>query len=162
MFLQALAAQLAAAQERARLAQEAARLRERDRRQVRAELAQLRPLLGRDRLVYRSAAMEEVLATVRQVAGSDATVLITGESGTGKELVAASLDAAVRAGPAVGDTDTETDSLSRARDLLLAEVLARAPAGSAAGPALMGITRPTFAKWADRVRSRGASSGGES
>lgn len=91
VFLQALAAQLAAAQERARLIQEAARLRERDRRQVRTELAQLRPLLGSDRLVYRSSAMEEILATARQVADSDATVLITGESGTGKELVARTL-----------------------------------------------------------------------
>jgi PAS domain S-box-containing protein len=39
-------------------------------------------------LVGRSAAVRKVVDTVRRVAASDATVLITGESGTGKELVA--------------------------------------------------------------------------
>jgi two-component system nitrogen regulation response regulator GlnG len=39
-------------------------------------------------IVGRSSAMQEVFKLVGQVAGSDATVLITGESGTGKELVA--------------------------------------------------------------------------
>ena len=39
-------------------------------------------------LVFRSAAMSELMEGVQQAAPSDATVLITGESGTGKELVA--------------------------------------------------------------------------
>ncbi len=39
-------------------------------------------------IVGRSEPMQEVFKLIGQVAGSDATVLITGESGTGKELVA--------------------------------------------------------------------------
>ncbi|MFN0069008.1 MAG: sigma-54-dependent transcriptional regulator [Limisphaerales bacterium] len=41
-----------------------------------------------DGIIGSSAAMREVLDTVRQVADSRATVLIRGESGTGKELIA--------------------------------------------------------------------------
>ncbi len=41
--------------------------------------------------VGRSAAVRKIVDTVRRVAASDATVLITGESGTGKELVARAL-----------------------------------------------------------------------
>ena len=41
-----------------------------------------------DRIVGRSAAMQEVYKAIGRVAGQDVTVLITGESGTGKELVA--------------------------------------------------------------------------
>lgn len=41
-------------------------------------------------LVHRSKSMKELMLQVQQVAGSDATVLITGESGTGKELVSRS------------------------------------------------------------------------
>jgi two-component system, NtrC family, response regulator AtoC len=43
---------------------------------------------GLERLIGHSPAMEEIFETVKQVAPSRATVLITGESGTGKELVA--------------------------------------------------------------------------
>jgi transcriptional regulator with PAS, ATPase and Fis domain len=39
-------------------------------------------------LVGRSAAIRRIVDTIRRVAASDTTVLITGESGTGKELVA--------------------------------------------------------------------------
>jgi len=39
-------------------------------------------------IIYRSAAMKNVLQLAAKVAPSDSTVLITGESGTGKELIA--------------------------------------------------------------------------
>ena len=43
---------------------------------------------GVGEMLGRSAQMQDIFATIRQVAPSKATVLITGESGTGKELVA--------------------------------------------------------------------------
>ena len=43
---------------------------------------------GLESLLGRSAAMEEIFETIRQVAPSRATVLIQGETGTGKELLA--------------------------------------------------------------------------
>ncbi len=46
-----------------------------------------------DRIVGTSAAIRQMKATIRQVASSDATVLIEGESGTGKELVADAVQA---------------------------------------------------------------------
>jgi two-component system, NtrC family, response regulator AtoC len=46
-----------------------------------------------DRMIGRSPAMERVLETIRQVAPSKATVLITGESGTGKEVAAKAIHA---------------------------------------------------------------------
>jgi len=46
---------------------------------------------GQDEIVAVSRAMQQVLATVAQLATTDSTVLITGESGTGKELVARAL-----------------------------------------------------------------------
>ena len=39
-------------------------------------------------LIGRSPVMQKLLATIKRVAATDSTVLITGESGTGKELVA--------------------------------------------------------------------------
>ncbi|MGH9389982.1 MAG: sigma-54-dependent transcriptional regulator, partial [Vicinamibacteria bacterium] len=44
-----------------------------------------------DEMVGTSAALERVREQVRQVAGTDATVLILGETGTGKELIARSV-----------------------------------------------------------------------
>ena len=41
-----------------------------------------------DGLIYKSRAMNEIMAVVPKMAESESTVLITGESGTGKELVA--------------------------------------------------------------------------
>src|SRR6185436_4153216 len=49
---------------------------------------QLDTKFGMENIVGESPGMREVFDTVRQVAPSRATVLITGESGTGKELVA--------------------------------------------------------------------------
>ncbi len=43
---------------------------------------------GLERLIGHSPVMEEIFDTVKQVAPSRASVLITGESGTGKELIA--------------------------------------------------------------------------
>jgi len=48
---------------------------------------------GVDRLVGSSAALHRVLDIVKQVAPTDATVLVRGETGTGKELVASTLHA---------------------------------------------------------------------
>jgi len=42
-------------------------------------------------IIGRNAAMQEVFESIRLVAGTGSTVLITGESGTGKELVAAAV-----------------------------------------------------------------------
>ena len=49
---------------------------------------QLDSKYGLENIIGRSAPMQEVFDTIRQVAVSRATVLIQGESGTGKELVA--------------------------------------------------------------------------
>jgi two-component system, NtrC family, response regulator AtoC len=54
----------------------------------RALREQLEARYGLENFVGKSAALEEVLDTVRQVAPSRANVLIQGETGTGKELVA--------------------------------------------------------------------------
>ncbi len=48
---------------------------------------------GLETMIGRSAVMEDVFDTIRQVAPTRATVLIEGESGTGKELVASALHA---------------------------------------------------------------------
>ena len=61
------------------------------------EIRELRETLdarpGYPILIYRSAAMRNLLAMVRQVAPLDTTVLIEGESGTGKELIAKKIHA---------------------------------------------------------------------
>jgi DNA-binding NtrC family response regulator len=49
---------------------------------------QLDAKYGMENIIGKSPVMEDVLAVVRQVAPTRATVLVTGESGTGKELVA--------------------------------------------------------------------------
>ena len=57
----------------------------RDAERLNRELS-MQGLLGN--LVGKSKVMQEVFSLIRQVAPSNATVLITGESGTGKEMVA--------------------------------------------------------------------------
>ena len=78
---------------RAKLAQglEVARVKQ-ERTRLAAENQLLReeawPRLPLGSMVGESPAMQSVFATVRKVAPTDSSVLITGESGTGKELVA--------------------------------------------------------------------------
>jgi len=59
------------------------------------EMAQLRrELAGRyefENIISQDAKMREIFATIRRVAATDTTVLVTGETGTGKELVARAL-----------------------------------------------------------------------
>jgi DNA-binding NtrC family response regulator len=61
-------------------------------RALRDENRQLRAELGRvyrfDNIIGRSAAMQEIFATIERVAPTRATVLIAGESGSGKDLIA--------------------------------------------------------------------------
>ena len=88
IFFRALAGQLAVTLDRARLADQERIHQEQERRRLRTELKELRRALQQARLVYRSAELDAILTTLRRVAPSDATLLITGESGTGKELLA--------------------------------------------------------------------------
>jgi DNA-binding NtrC family response regulator len=64
-------------------------------RSIHEENTQLKNRLGEtfsfSTIIGKSAAMQEMFATLSMVAPTDATVLITGESGTGKELVANAL-----------------------------------------------------------------------
>jgi two-component system, NtrC family, response regulator AtoC len=66
--------------------------KELDVRNLREENISLREALGRryefKNIVARSAAMQEVLATVERVAPTHSTVLLGGESGVGKDLIA--------------------------------------------------------------------------
>jgi len=61
-------------------------------RALRDENRKLREELGRlyefDNIIGRSAAMQEIFATIERVAPTNATVLLAGESGTGKDLIA--------------------------------------------------------------------------
>jgi DNA-binding NtrC family response regulator len=69
--------------------------RELERRELRREAeglrARLRERRSMHRLVGSSPAMQRVVDVVLQVAGTQASILITGESGTGKELVASAI-----------------------------------------------------------------------
>ncbi len=91
IFLRALASQLAVALDRARLSELEKKRQETAQRKLKAELNELRQALQQAKLVYRSQEMDNLLATARRVAPTDATILIAGESGTGKELLARTL-----------------------------------------------------------------------
>lgn len=73
--------------EQIRKAREHHRLRL-ENRELRDRLADAGEISG---IIGNCAAMQDVLKQVRQVAATDATVMIQGESGTGKELVARAL-----------------------------------------------------------------------
>jgi hydrogenase-4 transcriptional activator len=88
VFLDALATQVALALDRARLTERQRLREEQERLRLEEEVEELRSVLRRTRILYRSPKMEELLGRVRRVAPTDATVLITGESGTGKEVFA--------------------------------------------------------------------------
>ncbi len=88
VFFRSLASQLAVALDRAKLSALEQERRELEAQRLRAEVEGLRQAVEEANLEYRSESMESVMATVRRVAPTDATVLITGESGTGKDLVA--------------------------------------------------------------------------
>jgi PAS domain S-box-containing protein len=64
---------------------------------------EIRELQNAGEILGRSPAMAQVLEDVRQVAGTDATVLVTGETGTGKELVARAIhqESPRRSGPLI-------------------------------------------------------------
>jgi DNA-binding NtrC family response regulator len=62
-------------------------------REVRHLREQMRERAGSEAIVVRSAKMQDVFDTARQVAWTDATVLIQGESGTGKEVLAQAIHA---------------------------------------------------------------------
>jgi two-component system response regulator AtoC len=49
---------------------------------------EVRPPVGFEGIIARSASMEAVFKTARKIAGYKSTVLLSGESGTGKELIA--------------------------------------------------------------------------
>jgi len=91
IFLNALATQVALALDRAELALQWKQEKERESQKLRKEVRDLRKFVKNARLVYRSAQMESLLETLRTVAPTDITILITGESGTGKEVLAQTL-----------------------------------------------------------------------
>jgi DNA-binding NtrC family response regulator len=66
-----------------------------ERRELKRENQELRRALaaqsGANNMIGNSAAMQDVFATLNQVATARSTVLLTGESGTGKELAARAL-----------------------------------------------------------------------
>ena len=61
-------------------------------RKLRDENRELREALGQsyqfENIIGRSAAMQEIFATITRVAGTRATVLLAGESGVGKDMIA--------------------------------------------------------------------------
>jgi two-component system response regulator HydG len=65
-------------------------------KQNQAMEAQLIDSAGFEGIIGKSAAMQDVVRTARQVAASDIPVLIMGESGTGKELIARAVHAGSR------------------------------------------------------------------
>ncbi len=88
IFLNALATQVALALERAEFIMLWKQEQQLEKQKLREEVRELREAVKSTRLVYRSPQMESILETLRTVAPTDVTLLITGESGTGKEMLA--------------------------------------------------------------------------
>ena len=88
IFLNALAAQMAEALDRAHYAAQWIREKDRESRQLREELQELRQAVPKTTMVYESNEMRALIDTIGRVAPTNATVLIIGESGTGKEMLA--------------------------------------------------------------------------
>jgi diguanylate cyclase (GGDEF)-like protein len=88
VFFKALGSQLSIALERVQMEQAGS---DRGTVKLEAELKELRTAVKESKLIYRSQAMEDLMATVRRVGPTEATILITGDSGTGKELIARAL-----------------------------------------------------------------------
>ena len=66
------------------------------------EIRSLRETLSVTTTIFQCAAMQAVVRTVRRVAASDISILITGESGTGKEVIADLIHtASARSGPLI-------------------------------------------------------------
>jgi two-component system response regulator FlrC len=95
-----------------------------ERRRLREERQRVAPGGEPEPLVAHDPAMQEVVAAVRKVAPTDATVLLLGESGTGKEVVARTLhrDSRRREGPfvavncaALSDTLLESEMFGHER-----------------------------------------------
>jgi hydrogenase-4 transcriptional activator len=84
--LTGLAGQLAVALDREQLSERDRVHAEHERRRLQAEVHELRT--QKHPIVFQSPVMAELLARVRRVASTEATVLVTGESGTGKEMLA--------------------------------------------------------------------------
>jgi formate hydrogenlyase transcriptional activator len=91
--LQIFADQAATAIRNAQLFAEIARLNERLALENAYLQEEIRAEGGFEEIVGASAPMKAMLREVRQVAPTDATVLLTGETGTGKELVARAIHA---------------------------------------------------------------------
>lgn len=91
IFLTALGSQMAVALDRAALAAGWIIEKDRESRQLREELHELKQSLDQSRMIYESEEMKALMDTLERVAPSNATVLITGESGTGKEMLAHSI-----------------------------------------------------------------------
>ncbi len=97
VFLDALASQIAVVLDRAELALRWRREKEQESQRLREEVNELRQAIPHGRLVYQSPQLGAVVDTLRKVAPTDVTVLISGESGTGKEMLARALhDASAR------------------------------------------------------------------
>ena len=91
--LQIFAGQATTAIRNAQLFAEIGRLNERLALENAYLQEELRSETGFDEIVGASAPLKAMLKEVRQVAPTDATVLLTGETGTGKELVARAIHA---------------------------------------------------------------------
>jgi len=73
-------------------------------------------------MVGVSSAMHELYATIKSIASTDATVLITGESGTGKEMVAEAMHALSALGPRGEGEFVPVNCAAIPKDLLESEL----------------------------------------